>query len=100
MPRGLGFRGSEKAPLSFVEMRQDRRVALLERIFIDHPQNYDAPRRQGIPSHAVKPNPIQLLSDGPLAPTSRNALPFLSIDGTGAWRLLATIRSGSHRCLR
>ena len=36
--RGLGFRRSEKPPLPFVEMRQHRRVALLEKIFIDHPQ--------------------------------------------------------------
>jgi hypothetical protein len=30
------------------------------------PKNYDAPRQHGIPLHAVKPDPIQLLSDGPL----------------------------------
>jgi hypothetical protein len=48
IPRGLGFRGGEKPPLPFIEMRHDCRVAHLERIFIDHSQNYDAPRRNGI----------------------------------------------------
>jgi hypothetical protein len=57
IPRGLGFRGSEKPPLPFIEMRQDRRVALLERIFIDHPQNYDAPRRHGIPLPCCQARP-------------------------------------------
>ena len=57
IPRGLGFRGSEKPPLPFIEMRQDRRVALLERIFIDHPQNYDTPRRYGIPLPCCQARP-------------------------------------------
>jgi hypothetical protein len=47
-------------------MRQHRRVALLERIFIDHPQELRrATRAWNPPSHALKPDPIQLLSDGP-----------------------------------
>jgi hypothetical protein len=65
--RGLCFRRSEKPPLPFVEMRQHRRVALLERIFIDHPQELRrAMPAWNPPSHALKPDPIQLLSDGPL----------------------------------
>ena len=64
--RGLGFRRSEKPPLPFVEMRQHRRVALLERIFIDHPQELRrATPAWNPPSHALKPDPIQLLSYGP-----------------------------------
>ena len=64
--RGLGFRRSEKPPLPFVEMRQHRRVALLERILIDHPQELRrATPAWNPPSHALKPDPIQLLSDGP-----------------------------------
>src|ERR1019366_8192232 len=77
IPRGLGFRGGEKPPLPFVEMRQDRRFALLERIFIDHLQRLRCPTPLGNPlSIAVKPHPIQLLSDGPLVvtkPISRSA---------------------------
>jgi hypothetical protein len=33
----LGLRGGEQTPLTFIEMRQHRRLALLERIFVDHP---------------------------------------------------------------
>jgi hypothetical protein len=46
--RGLGFRRSEKPPLPFVEMRQHRRIALLERIFIDHPQGLRRERGRGL----------------------------------------------------
>ncbi len=53
MARGPGFHRSENPPLPFIQLRQYRRIALLElleRTFIDHPQNYDARRRQGIPT--------------------------------------------------
>jgi hypothetical protein len=61
---GPRFRGSKKPPLSFIKMRQHRRLALSEKIFIDRLQNYDVLRQWGIPIPAVKPDPIHLLSDG------------------------------------
>src|SRR6202142_1001654 len=69
MPRRPGFRRSEKPPLPFIQLRQYRCIALLElskRIFINHPQNYDAPPPRGIPYLTVGPQPIQLLPDEPL----------------------------------
>ena len=64
--RSLGFRGSEKPPLPFVEMRQHRRVALLEKIFpLIIPKTTTRHAGIGSPSYALKPDPIQLLSDGP-----------------------------------
>jgi hypothetical protein len=51
MPRSPGFRRSEKPSLPFIQLRQYRRIALPElpkRIFIDHPQSYDASQSQGI----------------------------------------------------
>ena len=49
MAGGFGFRGGEQTPLTFIEMRQHRRLALLERIFVNHPQRYDAAHSPGIP---------------------------------------------------
>jgi hypothetical protein len=34
MADGFGFRGGEQTPLTFIEMRQHRRLALRERIFV------------------------------------------------------------------
>ena len=56
MPRRPRFRRSEKPPLPFIKLRQYRRIALLElleKIFINHPQNYDTPRPQGIPATSL-----------------------------------------------
>jgi hypothetical protein len=42
--------------LPFIQLRQYRCIALpelLERIFINHPQNYDAPRPRGIPATSL-----------------------------------------------
>jgi hypothetical protein len=36
MARSLGFRSGEQTPPTFVEMRQHRRLAFPERIFVDH----------------------------------------------------------------
>ena len=55
-PRRPGFRRREKPSLSFIQLRQYRCIALpelLERIFINHPQNYDAPRPRGIPATSL-----------------------------------------------
>jgi hypothetical protein len=52
MARSPGFRGGEQTPLTFIEMRQHRHVALRERIFVDHPAT---PRR-----HAITGNPISV----------------------------------------
>ena len=56
MPRRPGFRRSKKPSLPFIQLRQYRCIALpqlLERIFINHPQNYDAPRPPGIPATSL-----------------------------------------------
>src|SRR5208283_2690382 len=56
MPCRPGFRRSEKPSLPFIQLRQYRCIALLElleRIFINHPQNYDAPRPRGIPATSL-----------------------------------------------
>ena len=37
MAGGFGFRSGEQTPLTFIEMRQHRRLALRERIFVNHP---------------------------------------------------------------
>jgi hypothetical protein len=37
MARSPGFRSGEQTPLTFVEMRQHRRLALPQRIFVNHP---------------------------------------------------------------
>src|SRR5208283_580150 len=55
-PRSPGFRRGEKPSLSFIQLRQYRCIALLElleRIFINHPQSYDAPPPQGIPAASL-----------------------------------------------
>src|ERR1700751_1269066 len=56
MPCRPGFRRSEKPSLPFIQLRQYRCIALpelLERIFINHPQTYDAPRPRGIPATSL-----------------------------------------------
>ena len=57
MPRRPGFRRGEKPSLPFIQLRQYRCIALLEpleRIFVNHPRNYDdAPRPQGIPAPSL-----------------------------------------------
>ena len=56
MPCRPGFRRSEKPSLPFIQLRQYRCIALpelLEKIFINHPQNYDAPRPRGIPATSL-----------------------------------------------
>ena len=54
MARSPGFRSGEQTPLTFIKMRQHRRLALLERIFIDHPATL---RRR-----AIAGNPISVPS--------------------------------------
>ncbi len=68
MPRRPGLRRREKPSLSFIPLRQYRGIApreLSQRIFIDHPQSYDAPQPQGTPRLTVAPQPIPLSSDEP-----------------------------------
>ena len=50
MAGGPGFRGGEQTPLTFIEMRQHRRIALLERIFVDHPATL---RRRAITGNLI-----------------------------------------------
>src|SRR5208337_1857027 len=55
-PRRSSFRRSEKPSLPFIQLRQYRCIAraeFLERIFINHPQSYDAPPPQGIPAASL-----------------------------------------------
>jgi hypothetical protein len=62
----LGFRSGKTAPLPFVEMGQYRRIALLERIFIDYLATLRCRAAAGNPlSVPLRPNPIQLFPDGP-----------------------------------
>jgi hypothetical protein len=63
-PAAFGFGSGKKEPLPFVKMRQYRCLALAKRIFIDHPQRYDAGLRWGIPPTPLPAEPIQLFPDG------------------------------------
>jgi len=56
MPRRPGFRRNQKPSSPFIPLMQYRCIALLallETIFINPPQNYDAPRPQGIPAASL-----------------------------------------------
>jgi hypothetical protein len=37
MASGLGLGGGDQTPLTFIEMQQHRRLALPQRIFVNHP---------------------------------------------------------------
>jgi hypothetical protein len=70
MAGGFGFRGGKQTPLTFVEMRQHRRLALPERIFINHPATL---RRRGVAGNPISV-PVKIrfsyFPTGPKLPTT------------------------------